>query len=298
MKLYPQLMREQGYFCANPGKTDYNIIPNGQVWDSVKKQNPWPQLKAHQPFMAVFNYVGTHESQIRKRPHQAVHDPAQAIVPPYHPDTPTVRTDWAQYYDNITEMDGWFGRQIRQLQAQGLEDNTIVFFYGDHGSGMPRHKRNLNQSGLHVALLVYVPERFHHLLPQDVPAQGTASRLVSFVDLTATLLSLVDQKPPEWVQGTAFLGTQAGPPARYQYGFRGRMDERFDLSRTVRNERFHYIRHYMPHRLAGAHLAYLFETPATREWHQLFLEGKLNAVQSVFWEPKASEELFDLQADP
>ncbi len=297
-QMYPVELRRAGYFCINHVKEDYNLAKPEGLWDQAPRKNPWPKLKNHQPFMAVFNYTGTHESQIRKRPHVWKHDPAKAPVPSYHPDTLEVRQDWAQYYDNITEMDQWFGEQLKQLEAQGLSDNTIVFFFGDHGSGMPRHKRWLYNTGLRVPLLIHVPERFRHLVPEGVSPTGPCDRLVSFVDLAPTLNRLAGQKPPEYLQGSAFLGKNTAPPRRYLYGFRGRMDERIDLSRTVRNERFHYIRNYFPHLAQGEYLAYMFQTPTTRKWNELFLAGQLNEAQRGFWEPKPPEELYDLEADP
>jgi len=298
LSMYPTLLQQSGYYCINPGKTDYNLIAPKNLWNKTNKQNPWPDLKSHQPFMAVFNYTGTHESQIRTRPHAWKHDPAKAPVPPYHPDTKEVREDWAQYYDNITEMDGWFAEKLQQLDEQGLTDNTIVFFYGDHGSGMSRNKRWLYNSGLRVPLLIFVPEKFRHLVPADSPVGGTSRRLVSFVDFAPSLVSLAGAEIPATLQGNSFLGTSIATPQRYLFGFRGRMDERIDLSRTVRTERYHYIRNYMPHRIYGAYLAYMFETPSTQKWYELFQNGQLNEAQSQFWKRKPPEELYDLQSDP
>lgn len=297
-QMYPALMREAGYFCVNPGKEDYNLEKVGHVWDQPDKNHPWLQLKSHQPFLAVFNHLGTHESKIRTRPHAWVHDPAKAPLPAYHPDTLEVRQDWAQYYDNITEMDRWFGQQLDRLQELGLDENTIVFFYGDHGSGMPRSKRWPYNSGLRVALLIRIPEKFKHLAPADSPIGGQADRLVSFVDLAPTLLSLAGKTPPDYLQGHAFLGPQATAPQPYLYGFRGRMDEREDLIRTVRNARYQYIRNYMPQLPYGQHVSYMFQTPTAQIWKELADSGQLNAAQSIFWNAKPPEELYDLQADP
>lgn len=298
-QMYPVSLRDAGYFCINLVKEDYNLAKPEGLWDPVpNKQNPWPTLKSHQPFMAVLNHTGTHESQIRKRPHVWKHDPAKAPIPSYHPDTLEVRQDWAQYYDNITEMDRWFGEQLKQLEAQGLSEETIVFFFGDHGSGMPRHKRWLYNSGLRVPLLVHVPERYRHLIPDGIAPAGRCDRLVSFVDLAPTLNSLAGREAPSYLQGHAFLGKHAVPPPPYLYGFRGRMDERIDLSRTVRNQRFHYIRNYFPHRVQGEYLAYMFQTPTTQKWRELFVAGQLNEAQRRFWERKAPEELYDLHTDP
>jgi len=296
-RMYPSYLRDAGYYCSNNVKEDYNIEHTGKVWDDSSNKAHWRNRKPGQPFFSIFNFTITHESQIRTRPHKAVHDPAEVRIPAYHPDTPEVRQDWAQNYDNITTMDGLAGRVLSELEADGLIQDTIVFFYSDHGSGMPRSKRWPYNSGLHVPMMVHFPEKWKHLAPKDYKAGGTTDRLVSFVDLAPTLFSLAGIPKPAHMQGHAFLGSQAAPEQPYVYGFRGRMDERYDLVRSVRDKRYVYIRNYMPHRIYGQFIAYMFETPTTRKWHELYREGKLNAAQRKFWEPKPPEELYDLQND-
>jgi arylsulfatase A-like enzyme len=298
LEMYPELLREAGYFCVNPGKTDYNLQAPSDLWDRAERGRVWEQLKENQPFMAVFNDTRTHESRIRTRPHEQVLDPEQAPVPAYHPDTPVVRRDWAQYYDNITQMDLWFAEQIERLERSGLAENTIVIYYSDHGSGMPRHKRWPYNSGLHVPLIVHVPEKFRHLAPEDYAPGGTTDRIVGFIDLAPTVVSLAGEKPPEYLQGHAFLGRHIAPEPRYGFGFRGRMDERYDLVRTVRNKRYVYIRNYMPHKIYGQYIAYMFQTPTTQQWRDLYDAGELNEIQSAFWQTKPPEELYDLERDP
>lgn len=298
MKMYPQILREAGYYCTNNSKEDYNLEKPPGVWDESSGKAHWKNRRSGQPFFAIFNHTVTHESQIRKRPHRAVHDPAKVRIPAYHPDTPEVRQDWAQYYDNLTTLDGLLGKNLQELAEAGLAENTIVFYFGDHGSGMPRSKRSPCDSGLHVPLLVYIPEKFAHLRPKEYQRGGTSDRLVSFVDLAPTLLSLVGVKPADWMQGHAFAGKHDAGPQQYVYGFRGRMDERLDLIRSVRDQRYVYVRQFMPHKPYGQHVSYMFETPTTRVWKQLFDAGKLNAAQSVFFQRKAPEELYDLQSDP
>ncbi|MEW4486929.1 sulfatase-like hydrolase/transferase [Thalassoglobus sp. JC818] len=296
--MYPVYMRNAGYFCINPDKEDYNLDKVGKVWDEADKKDPYAKLKANQPFMAVFNQTNTHESKIRTRPHEKVHDPAGVRVPAYHPDTPEVRQDWAQYYDNITKMDKWFGDQLAELERQGLADDTIVFFYGDHGSGMPRNKRWPYNSGLRVPLIIHVPEKFRGLAPTDYMAGGKSDQLVGFIDFAQTIISLAGAQPPEHMQGHAFMGAFADPPQEYAFGFRGRMDERYDMVRTVRNKRYIYLRHYMPHKVYGQYIDYMFVTPTTRKWKELYDAGELTAAQSLFWQTKPYEELYDLEADP
>ena len=299
IKMYPQLLREAGYYCCNNAKTDYNFKePDGGIWNECSKKAHYKNRPAGSPFFAVFNHEICHESQIRSRPHTLVHDPALARIPAYHPDTPEVRRDWAQYYDKITEMDRQVGLKIEDLEKAGLADETIIFFFGDNGSGMPRSKRWPYESGLRVPLIVVIPEKYRHLAPPDYTPGGKSSRLVSFMDFAPTLLSLAGNKPPSWMDGRPFMGPFMAPPHEYIFGFRGRMDERLDLVRSVRDSRYIYIRNYMPHKIYGQHIAYMFQTPTTRVWKQLFEEGKLNAVQARFWQPKPPEELYDLQQDP
>ncbi len=295
--MYPNYMRKAGYFCVNPGKEDYNLNKTGNVWDVADKKNLFAQLKEHQPFMAVLNQTNTHESKIRSKPHTPVHDPAGVRIPAYHPDTPEVRKDWAQYYDNITEMDEWVQQQLDDLEKQGLADNTIIMFYGDHGSGMPRNKRWPYNSGLSVPFLLYVPPKLKDLAPKEYVTGGTSERLIGFVDLAQTVISLAGQEPPAHMQGNPFMGKFETPEPKYAFGFRGRMDERYDLVRSVRNRRYIYIRNYMPHKIYGQHIDYMFQTTTTRVWKELYDTDKLNEAQSVFWKTKTHEELYDLETD-
>lgn len=172
IRLYPAMLRDLGFYCTNNSKEDYNVSQIGETWDDSSNKAHWRKRKAGQPFFAVFNFTTSHESQIRTRPHIAIHDPAKVPIPPFHPDTPECRQDWAQYYDKVTAMDTQVGRVLAQLREDGLDNDTIVFYYGDHGTGMPRGKRWLYQTGLHVPLVVYVPERFRALAGEQYTPQG------------------------------------------------------------------------------------------------------------------------------
>lgn len=296
-QMFPQLLRRAGYYCTNNFKEDYNLARPGMVWDVSSRQGHWRNRAAGRPFFAVFNSMKSHESQIRIRPHTRVHDPAKVRVPAYHPDTREVREDWAQYYDQVSAADADAGRRLKELEADGLTEDTIVFYYADHGSGMPRNKRWPYNCGEQVPLVVYFPERWRSLAPKEYRPGGKSERLVSFVDLAPTVLSLAGIRPPEWMQGHAFAGKYETAPQPYLYGFRGRMDERTDLVRSVTDGRYVYVRNYMPHRIYGQHLDYMWQTPTTRVWEQLHREGKLNAAQDAFWKPKPPEELYDLRSD-
>jgi arylsulfatase A-like enzyme len=298
-KMYPQYLREVGYYCTNNSKTDYNLREPGQVWDESSNKAHWSNRSAGQPFFAIFNSTKSHESQIRTRPHAQITKPEDVRVPEYHPDTPEVRQDWAQYYDKVSEADADAGARLRELEAAGLAEDTIVFYYADHGSGMPRGKRWPSNSGLHVPMVVYFPEKWRHLAPREYQPGGVSERPVSFVDLAPTVISLAGAEPPQWLQGHAFAGPHQSEPKKYVFGERGRMDERMDLVRSVTDGRFVYLRNYFPHVSQAQRVAYQFETPTTRIWHDLFQNGRTNEAQSIFWrEPKDVEELYDLESDP
>jgi arylsulfatase A-like enzyme len=298
MKFYPGYLREAGYYCTNNVKEDFNLEKPDGTWDESSDRAHWRNRRRDQPFFSIFNFTTTHEGQIRSRPHTPVSDPARVPIPAYHPDTPEVRADWAQYYDMMTAMDARAGEVLDELAADGLAEDTIVFYYGDHGPGMPRSKRWPYDSGLRVPLIVHIPEKFLHLAPPEWRAGSVSDRMVAFVDLGPTVLSLAGLEPPGHMQGRPFLGEYRTPDPEYLHGFRGRMDERYDLVRSVRDTRYVYIRNYMPHRIYGQFIHYMFETPTTQAWKRLFDEGKLEPPQTYFWEPKAPEELYDLETDP
>ncbi|WP_417731188.1 sulfatase-like hydrolase/transferase [Rosistilla oblonga] len=297
--LYPALLSKAGYYCTNNNKQDYNVRPQGELgWADSSRKAHYKNRDPEQPFFAIFNETCSHESKIRTRPHKQIHDPAKVRVPAYHPDNEDTRRDWAQYYDVVTQADATAGKLLRELDKQGLTDSTIVFYYGDHGSGMARGKRWTYNSGLAVPLVVYFPEKWRHLAPKEYQTGGVSDRLVGFVDLAPTLLSLAGVQPPEWMQGQAIAGKYETEAPKYMYGFRDRMDERYDFIRTVTDGRFQYIRNFNPHFIYGQFVSYNFQTPSTAAWKRAYDAGLCNAAQSHFWNLKPAEELYDLQADP
>jgi N-sulfoglucosamine sulfohydrolase len=301
VKPYPVYLREAGYFCTNNVKEDYNL-PADQtrgIWDESSNKAHYNNRRPGQPFFAVFNSTISHESSIHRRTplEDLRHDPQKVKLPPYHPDTPDMRHDWAQYYDKIEDMDAWIGKILKELDESGEAENTIVFYYGDHGGVLARSKRFLYDSGTRVPFIVRIPEKYKYLFPAKKP--GTkVDRLISFVDLVPTLLSIVGIPVPEYLQGNAFLGDQKTNNPDYVYMFRDRMDERYDMSRSVRDEKFRYIRNYMPFRPHGQHLEYLWLAPSIRSWEAAYKNGECNEIQSRFWLPKPAEELYDSENDP
>ncbi len=290
-------LREAGYYCSNNSKQDYNFATPEGTWDDSSRQAHWRQRGEDQPFFAVFNFTGTHESRVWPRGDGVtVHDPDDAPVPPYHPNVPAVRRDWAQYYDNLTALDERVGQILKQLEADGLADDTIVFYFSDHGPGLPRSKRWLYQSGLQVPLIIHFPEKYQHLAPRE-PGEP-CDRLVGFVDFGPTVLSLAGIEAPDHMQGRAFLGSHEASPKEYLFGFRDRMDSRHDFSRCIFDGRYKYIRNYLPHLPQGQYLEYQFRSPTMQVWREAYDAGALNEVQSAFFEAKPAEEFYDVLADP
>ncbi|HID77595.1 MAG TPA: DUF229 domain-containing protein, partial [Planctomycetaceae bacterium] len=200
-------------------------------------------------------------------------------------------------YDLVTAMDKQVGDILRQLEEDGLADRTIVFFFSDHGTGLPRHKRWIYDSGIRVPLIIRFPERFRELAPAS---PGSAvDRLVSFVDFAPTMLSLAGVPVPDAMQGRAFLGPAAGRPRRYIFAVRDRVDEVYEVSRAVRDERFLYVRHYLPHRPMMQLSWYSEQTPTRQELRRLAAAGQLSGSAAILMQPgKPLEELYDAQSDP
>lgn len=311
---FTEPLREAGYHCTNNVKTDYNLRDEAgfirRAWNESSPQAHWRSRKDGQPFFSVFNFMTTHQSRTSvwsheefekeigsKLPPERRHDPARVTLPPFYPDTAGSRRAWARYHDCISLLDLQAGEILDQLAADGLAEDTIVFFFGDHGMGMPRGKRCLQDSGLLVPLLIRFPDKWAHLAPS---APGTSTgRLVSFVDFAPTVLSLCGIKAPTRFQGQAFLGPGALPPREYVHGARDRVDEVFDVARSVRDERWLYIRNFMPHLSWMQPEAFSDQSTFRRELKRLAAENQLTGGAATYAAPRRPmEELYDTVADP
>jgi arylsulfatase A-like enzyme len=297
---FPQLLREAGYFCTNNRKEDYNLDKPKGTWDMSGNSAHWRKRAPGQPFFAVVNVTVSHESQIRKRPHELVHDPAEFELPPYYPDLPEIRRDWAQEYDKGTEMDTRLGQILAQLREDGLEEDTIIFAFGDHGSGMPRHKRWPGDSGQRVPLILVVPDKWKHLRPEGYESGALLERLVAFVDFGPTVLSLAEVQADAGMQGVPFLGKFNGPDKKYLFGYRGRMDERDDEVRVITDGRYVYMWNLDGARPHGAHVSYQFETPTTKAWYEYARDhpDAPAAIRDYWFGNRGRSDLFDLDSDP
>ena len=300
IKFYPQFLRDAGYYCTNNSKEDYNTINTKNIWNESSGNAHYKNRKKGQPFFAIFNTSLSHEHKIHF--HEQIdltelkHDPNSLEIAPYHPDTPEIRRCYANYYDYISKMDAKVGELIKELKDNGLAEDTIIFYYSDHGGVLPRSKRFLFESGTKIPMIVKFPKKYQHLALSKPGSKN--DKLVSIIDLPPTLCSLTNIDIPEQFQGKAFLGKKVSNDPEYLYFFRNRMDERYDIMRSVRDKKYRYIRNYMPHRKYGQHLYYLWKSTSTRSWEETFKNGKCDETQSRFWGYKEPEELYDIAKDP
>lgn len=294
--------RDIGYFTANirelpdsfgfrgVGKTDWNFTYVGKPFDSDR----WADLKTHQPFYAQINFQETHRAF--HAPKRA--DPAKVEIPPYYPDHPVTRADWAQYLDSATELDRKVGLVLRQLEADGLADNTVIVFFGDNGQAHVRGKQFCYDSGLNVPLIIRWPKTSPP--PKHFKPGGVDDRLIVAIDLAPTMLGLTGASKLPKTQGEIFLGDRSGPPRRYVFGARDRCDETVFRFRTVRDVRYRYIRNFTPDRPFLQPNEYKEKQyPVWNLLKELCAAGQLTPAQAALCAPSMpEEELYDLRTDP
>ena len=308
IKCFTEYLREAGYYCTNDAKTDYNFRHDKAAWDANEGGSHWRHRPKGKPFFHVRNFGNTHESRIwprgeahlRQTPHlkQADRrDPTTLTLPPYYPDTEETRRDWANYHENITELDYRVEKLLRELDEDGLTDDTIIFFWSDHGVGLPRGKRWLYDSGTRVPLMVVVPEKFRQA-GQASPG-SVSEELLSFIDLAPTVLNLAGVAVPDHMQGRAFLGEGRGAKRDFIVSTRDRMDERYDIIRTVRIGNWRYTRNYMPWKPYAQWLNYAEINKTMQGLRRLKAAGTLpRAAQLFMSDRKPIEELYQTDADP
>ena len=310
-RTYPSYLREAGYYCVNRSKTDYNFATDDKShWDECSPRAHWKNRAQGQPFFAVFNTTISHESSLFRQkktkayraqgliPQTPSRDPAAVKLPPHYPDTPEIRQDWVTYMDIVTAMDKQIGDWLKEIDDAGLADNTIVFYYSDHGGILPRAKRYINDTGTHVPLIVSFPKKWAHLAPAK---SGTVSdRPVAFIDFPATALSLAGLDVPDQFQGRAFAGKVAVENEPFVFLFGQRFDARMlRFVRGVTDGEYRYIRNFHPHRHRGIFTGYPHGQLGWQSLFELKQAGKLNRVQSSYWiVPQPVEELYHTANDP
>ena len=294
VRMMSEIMREHGYYTTNNSKQDYQFKAPVTAWDENSRQAHWKNRPENMPFFSVVNIGVTHESQIWARANDSLLIPLDAAVPipPYLPDTEIVRTDVRRMYSNILLLDARIGAILSELEADNLLEETIIMFYSDHGGPLPRQKRQLYDSGLHVPLAIRFPDR--------QLAGMTDVQLISFVDLAPTVFSLAGIALPEYLDGQAFLGLQrASTPRQFIHAAADRFDTEYDTKRAVRSYNFKYIRNLRPDRGYYIPITYREQMATMQELLRLHDAGELDEYQSQWFRTsKPVEELFDIEADP
>ena len=305
LKMFPEYLNQAGYYTANNNKTDYNATAGKDVWNESSKRATWRNRKADQPFFYMQSFPVCHESSLHFTAKQmasekTAHNPDDVLVAPYHPATPTFRYTYARYLDRMKQMDGQVGAVVEELTKDGLLEDTFIFYFGDHGGVLPRGKGYSYESGLHVPLIVRVPENWQHLIDREPGSH--VNGFVNFVDFGPTVLNLAGVKVPAQVDGNPFLGPgvkREEVDARDEaFGYADRFDEKYDFVRTLRKRRFKYIRNFQPFNFDGLQNNYRYNMLAYQEWRTLYESGQLNAMQSQFFEARPAEQLFDIESDP
>lgn len=310
IKAYPELLRRQGYYTFTSSKLDYQFSNTSagsgpfSVWDYEGSQPTWQGRAEGQPFYGFVTLKQSHERQMfpatvatnnATGTRSQVVKPDQVVLPPYYPDHPTIRTDIAQHYNNIFTVDQMVGKLLRQLEEDGLADNTIVIWTTDHGDGLPRAKREIYDSGIKVPLMVHWPKS---LKPVGVGSGSIDKKLISFVDIGPSVLTLAGIPIPDYMHGSAQLVPGASPKRDYIYAAKDRLDGFNFRERAVRDGQFKYILNLHPDRPGATHIVYRDQLATMQTLWQQFAAGKLNAAQRFWFESRPAEELYDIDSDP
>ncbi|TKG91973.1 DUF4976 domain-containing protein [Puteibacter caeruleilacunae] len=292
IKCFTEYLRTAGYYCTNNAKCDYQFYPPFTAWDENGFDADYKHTPKGMPFFSVYNHEVTHESRIWKKANDPMLiNPKEIDLPDYYPDIEVVRKDVGRKYSNIAELDAQIGLRIKQLEEEGLLNKTIIVFWSDHGGPMLRQKRAVGNTGLHVPLIIRFPDKRY---------AGTVSKdLVSLMDLAPTMLSVAGIKPPEYMQGHAFLGDYKTEKREAIYGSADRFDEVYDFSRSVINGKFSYIRNFNPGTPLIYRNQYREQIDMTRELIEMDKNGELTGGAAyIFRDQREVEELYDLENDP
>lgn len=295
VKAFPEYLRKAGYYTSNNMKEDYQFEEPVTVWDESSSAASYKHRDEGQPFFSVFNFFITHESQIMKYPEEfsVQPDEVESKIPGFYEDSPTVRKDIANLLTHVEWMDNQVGDLIAQLKEEGLYENSYIFFFSDHGGNLPWTKREVLERGTHIPLVVK--------LPKSEKAGTEVNDLISSVDFAPSVLSVAGIKPPEYLQGKAFLGEHTTTDTRkYVYAARDRADAFYDRVRAVRDDNFRYIYNYHPEKPRYQDLGYRKGIPSMREILEKRDNGEIKNPQLQKWfeSPKAVEELYNVTEDP
>lgn len=307
-QLFHGYLRDAGYYTTNRSKTDYNIRSGGRSWHASSKKAHWRNRgDKNQPFFHMESHAVSHESSLHFSEKTFANektktDPQSVTVWPYFPNTELFRYTTARYHDRMKAIDDIVGRTVAQLEADGELENTFVFYFGDHGGVLPGSKGYAQERGVHVPLVVRIPEKFRHLVHPSMKRGSTVAGFVEFVDFGPTVLHLAGVNVPEHMDGEPFLGKELsldvvnGRDEAFSHA--DRFDEKYDFVRALRKGRYKYVRNYHGYYPDGLQNNYRYRMLAYRQWRTMWKAGKLNAQRSQFFEPRPAEQLFDIETDP
>ena len=292
VKMFTEYLRTANYYCTNNAKEDYNFKKTDGAWDESGAKAHWKKRTPDQPFFAVINFGISHESQIWNQQDKPLAvAPEEVPLPPVFPDTPVVRKDIAVNYSNLVRLDKQIGEIIEALKEEGLYENTLIFFYGDHGGPFPRYKRALYETGIKVPLVIK--------FPHQEKAGTRDNQFISFIDFAPTVLSLAGIQPPDYMQGKARFGSFKTEPSSYVFATSDRFDEQTDRVRAVRYKQYKYIRNFtvnLPHALP---VKYREQMPMMKELNALWETDSLDEKPALWFQtPKAVEEVYNIDLDP
>jgi len=313
IKGFPYYLQQLGYYTTNNVKTDYNVANEkeyiAETWNESSNKAGWWNRKTGQPFFAVFNYNESHQSRTMTEtynwyvenvynqllPDQQIGD-SHFEMPPFYRDSPEMRKQFARVYNSIKLTDNKIGELLARLEKDKLKDSTIIFFYADHGEGMPRGKTNGINYGYRVPFIIWFPEMYKHLSPWG-KAGIVSDELIDFTDLAPTLISLAGGEISKHLEGRPMLGKKRSKPLEYLVLSSDRSDNGIEMVRTVADGRFVYSRNFMPFINEARYIRYMEIGEIKQQMRKDLAENKLNPLQKSLFEPRPAEFLFDIEND-
>jgi arylsulfatase A-like enzyme len=313
IKGFPFYLKQQGYYVTNNSKTDYNVAREKdfikEAWSESSNKAGWWGRKRGQPFFSIFNFMESHQSRTMTNPYESYQKevldqlPEEERIgeddfqmPPFYRDTKEMRRQFARVYNSIKLTDNRIGKLLDRLAGNKLMDSTIIFFYADHGQGIPRGKTNGINLGYRVPFAIWFPPMYRHLSPWETGA--VSDELITFEDLAPTLISLAEGKVPAHMKGRVLLGKKRGRAAENLFLSSDRSDNGMDMVRTVTNGRYIYSRNYMPFMPEARYIRYMEIGEIKQIMRKNLAERKLNAVQEGLFKDRPAEFLFDIKQDP
>ena len=288
VQFFTENLRKMGYYCSNNSKEDYNMEMSPLAWDESNKNAHWRNRQENQPFFSVFNFNITHESRIWSNyKKHSLDEINKVILPPFLPNNKSIKNDFITNYKNIEKLDKQVGEIINQLKEDGLYENTVIFFFSDHGGPFPRYKRSIYDSGLKCPLIVKWTETRNE--PRN-------NQMISFIDLAPTILELTKSETNHEMEGVSFYNQNNRD---YIFAATDRFDEHTDKRRCVRNKEFKLIINCDTNSSIMKPVLYRQNMKTMRILDSLNdLKKNTISMESWYKKSKPKYELYDVVNDP